>query len=163
MSSTLFRSQDARQLVDGLTLAQKVDRSLGPIREAHEEFRDSLVVANSLGKDSVAVWHLARRSAMGSCRPAPALTNPLDRAPRTGRVVRADFGRRKCVPCKMTKPIVTGSCTAGRQGSSLMPRAVGSQSTRSWRSRRFDYRTSWPRDGLGRMWPRNARCSKSPV
>ncbi|MDA8187851.1 MAG: phosphoadenylyl-sulfate reductase [Dehalococcoidales bacterium] len=48
-------------LVDGLNFAQKVDRSLGLIREAYEEYGDRLVVANSLGKDSVAVWHLARR------------------------------------------------------------------------------------------------------
>jgi len=31
------------------------------IEEAYREFGDGLVVANSLGKDSVAVWHLAKR------------------------------------------------------------------------------------------------------
>ena len=52
---------DVKSLVENLNFAQKVDRSLGLIREAYEEFGDSLVVANSLGKDSVAVWHLAKR------------------------------------------------------------------------------------------------------
>ncbi len=49
------------ELVDSLNFAQKVNRSLGLIREAYQEFGDRLVVANSLGKDSVAVWHLAKR------------------------------------------------------------------------------------------------------
>jgi phosphoadenosine phosphosulfate reductase len=53
--------EDLKGLVDNLNFAQKVDRSLGLIREAYEEFGDKLVVANSLGKDSVAVWHLAKR------------------------------------------------------------------------------------------------------
>jgi phosphoadenosine phosphosulfate reductase len=52
---------DVRELVDGLNFAEKVDRSLGLIREAYEEFGDRLVVANSLGKDSCAVWDLAKR------------------------------------------------------------------------------------------------------
>ena len=52
---------DILELVDGLNFAQKVDRSLGLIREAYEQYGDRLVVANSLGKDSVAVWHLAKR------------------------------------------------------------------------------------------------------
>lgn len=49
------------ELVDCLNFAQKVDRSLALLREAYEEFGDRLVVANSLGKDSVVVWHLAKR------------------------------------------------------------------------------------------------------
>jgi len=52
---------DVRELVDGLNFAEKVDRSLGLIREAYEEFGDRLVVANSLGKDSCVVWDLAKR------------------------------------------------------------------------------------------------------
>ena len=48
-------------LVDNLTFNEKVDRSLDLIENAYREFGDSLVVANSLGKDSVAVWHLAKR------------------------------------------------------------------------------------------------------
>ena len=44
-------------LVDKLTFNEKVERSLALIENACQEFGDSLVVANSLGKDSVAVWH----------------------------------------------------------------------------------------------------------
>ncbi len=55
------RQEDIKSLVDGLNFAEKVDRSLGLIREAYEEFGEGLVVANSLGKDSCAVWHLAKR------------------------------------------------------------------------------------------------------
>jgi phosphoadenosine phosphosulfate reductase len=53
--------EDIKGLVDSLTFAQKVDRSLGLIREAYEEYGDRLVVANSLGKDSCVVWDLAKR------------------------------------------------------------------------------------------------------
>jgi phosphoadenosine phosphosulfate reductase len=52
-----------KSLVDGLDFAQKVARSSALIREAYEEYGDRLVVANSLGKDSCAVWHLAKRVA----------------------------------------------------------------------------------------------------
>jgi len=60
---TLTKPEEISSLVTDLNLAQKVDRSLGLIREAYEEFGDRLVVANSLGKDSVVVWHLAKRVA----------------------------------------------------------------------------------------------------
>ena len=53
--------EDIKALVDGLNFAEKVDRSLELIQQAHEEYGDGLVVANSLGKDSCAVWHLAKR------------------------------------------------------------------------------------------------------
>lgn len=53
--------EDVRTLVDDLDFAQKVNRSLNLIRAAWEAYGDRLVVANSLGKDSVAVWHLAKR------------------------------------------------------------------------------------------------------
>ena len=52
---------NVRELVDGLNLAEKVERSLGLIREAYEEYGERLVVANSLGKDSCVVWDLAKR------------------------------------------------------------------------------------------------------
>lgn len=52
---------DVKDLVENLTFKQKVERSLSLIEEAYREFGDGLVVANSLGKDSVAVWHLAKR------------------------------------------------------------------------------------------------------
>jgi len=48
-------------LVDRLTFKEKVERSLTLIDNAYREFGSALVVANSLGKDSVAVWHLAKR------------------------------------------------------------------------------------------------------
>ncbi|MFC1719267.1 phosphoadenylyl-sulfate reductase [Candidatus Poribacteria bacterium] len=53
--------EDIKSLVDGLNFAEKVERSLHLIREAYEEYGDRLVVANSLGKDSSAVWDLAKR------------------------------------------------------------------------------------------------------
>ena len=52
---------DVQSLVTDLNFAQKIDRSLGLLREAYEEFGNGLVVANSLGKDSVVVWHLAKQ------------------------------------------------------------------------------------------------------
>ena len=48
-------------LVQNLNFAEKVDRSLSLIERAYKEFGDGLVVANSLGKDSSAIWHLAKR------------------------------------------------------------------------------------------------------
>ncbi|MBN1787804.1 MAG: phosphoadenylyl-sulfate reductase [Sedimentisphaerales bacterium] len=54
-------TEDVAALVSGLNYAQKVERSLDLISQAWKEYGDALVVANSLGKDSVAVWHLAKR------------------------------------------------------------------------------------------------------
>lgn len=51
---------DVAGLVKGLNFAEKVERSLELIRQAYKEYGDGLVVANSLGKDSVAVWHLVK-------------------------------------------------------------------------------------------------------
>ena len=53
--------EDLTSLVDTLNLAQKIERSLSLIDEAYSRFGDLLVVANSLGKDSGVVWHLAKR------------------------------------------------------------------------------------------------------
>jgi phosphoadenosine phosphosulfate reductase len=53
--------EDVKSLVEGLNFAEKVDRSLKLIQEAYEEYGDRLVVANSLGKDSMVVWDLAKR------------------------------------------------------------------------------------------------------
>jgi len=52
---------DIKALVEELNFKQKVDRSLDLIEQAHKEYGEALVVANSLGKDSSAVWHLAKR------------------------------------------------------------------------------------------------------
>lgn len=56
-----IRHVDILSLVDGLNFAQKVDRAIGLIREAHQEYGDRLTVANSLGKYSCVVWDLAKR------------------------------------------------------------------------------------------------------
>lgn len=53
--------EDIRAIVEGLNFKQKVNRSLVLIERAYEEYGDALVVASSLGKDSVVVWHLAKR------------------------------------------------------------------------------------------------------
>ena len=53
--------EDVAELVTGLNFAQKIERSLELIKQAYAEYGESLVVANSLGKDSVAVWHLAKK------------------------------------------------------------------------------------------------------
>jgi phosphoadenosine phosphosulfate reductase len=53
--------EDIKYLVDNLNFSEKVERSLNLIQEAYDEYGDKLVVANSLGKDSCAVWHLAKR------------------------------------------------------------------------------------------------------
>jgi len=53
--------EDVKALVDGLNFAEKVERALGLIRQACETYGDRLAVAHSLGKDSCAVWDLAKR------------------------------------------------------------------------------------------------------
>lgn len=57
------KSPSIRQLVDELNFSQKVERSLELLHQAYDQFGERLVVANSLGKDSVVVWHLAKRIA----------------------------------------------------------------------------------------------------
>jgi len=57
----LETKEDLKLLVETLNFKQKVDRSLELISEAYKKYGDSLVVANSLGKDSVLVWDLAKR------------------------------------------------------------------------------------------------------
>ncbi len=58
--SLLDNKDDLKALVETLNFKEKVDRSKALIKEAYARYGDSLVVANSLGKDSVAVWHLAK-------------------------------------------------------------------------------------------------------
>jgi len=57
----LESKEDLKTLVETLNFKQKLERSLELIREAYKKYGDGLVVANSLGKDSVAVWDLAKR------------------------------------------------------------------------------------------------------
>lgn len=59
--SLLNNKDDIKRLVENLNFKEKVDRSLALIKEAYKKYGDGLVVANSLGKDSVAVWDLAKR------------------------------------------------------------------------------------------------------
>ncbi len=59
--SILGNKDDLKALVETLNFKEKVERSIKLIKEAYAKYGDSLVVANSLGKDSVAVWDLAKR------------------------------------------------------------------------------------------------------
>jgi len=59
--SLLENKDDLKLLVEKLNFKEKVERSKELIREAYEKYGDSLVVANSLGKDSVVIWDLAKR------------------------------------------------------------------------------------------------------
>lgn len=61
MTGLLDNKEDVKELVETLNFKQKIDRSLALIKEAFDKYGDSLVVANSLGKDSVCVWDLAKR------------------------------------------------------------------------------------------------------
>lgn len=58
----LENKDDLKELVEKLNFKEKVQRSLGLIKEAYTKYGDGLVVANSLGKDSVCVWDLAKRA-----------------------------------------------------------------------------------------------------
>lgn len=57
----LNNNDDLKTLVEKLNFKEKVDRSKELIREAYEKYADDLIVANSLGKDSVVVWDLAKK------------------------------------------------------------------------------------------------------
>ena len=59
--SLLENKDDLKVLVESLNFKEKVDRSLALIEAAYKKYGDGLVVANSLGKDSVAVWDLAKK------------------------------------------------------------------------------------------------------
>jgi len=55
------KKDDIKQLVETLNFKEKVSRSLALIEAAYKKYGDRLVVANSLGKDSVVVWDLAKK------------------------------------------------------------------------------------------------------
>lgn len=57
----LDNRDNLKELVEKLNFKEKVERSLAIIKEAYAKYGDGLVVANSLGKDSVCVWNLAKR------------------------------------------------------------------------------------------------------
>lgn len=52
---------DIKELVSSLNFAEKVERSMQLIEKAYKIHGDKLVVANSLGKDSLVVWDLAKK------------------------------------------------------------------------------------------------------
>ena len=54
-------NDNLKLLVDTLNFKQKVERSLSLIDEAYRKYKEHLVVANSLGKDSVVVWDLVKK------------------------------------------------------------------------------------------------------
>jgi len=56
----LENNDNLKELVDSLTYKEKLERSLTLIEEAHAKYGEGLVVANSLGKDSVCTWALAK-------------------------------------------------------------------------------------------------------
>ena len=56
----LESTENVKELVENLNYKQKVERSLALIEEAYDRYGEGLVVANSLGKDSVCVWALAK-------------------------------------------------------------------------------------------------------
>ena len=56
----LENNDNLKELVEDLNYKQKVERSLALIEKAYDRYGDGLVVANSLGKDSVCVWALAK-------------------------------------------------------------------------------------------------------
>jgi phosphoadenosine phosphosulfate reductase len=57
----LKKEENLQYYVENLNFAQKVERSLNIIERAYNEFGESLVMANSLGKDSTVTWHLCKR------------------------------------------------------------------------------------------------------
>lgn len=61
MSLQINQKVDIKALVETLTFNQKITRALGLIDEAYNIYGENLVVANSLGKDSMVVWDLAKK------------------------------------------------------------------------------------------------------
>lgn len=53
--------ENLKDLVEKLNFKEKVERSLRLIEEAYKKFGDFTVVANSLGKDSMATWDLVKK------------------------------------------------------------------------------------------------------
>ena len=52
---------DLKQAVQNLNFKEKIESSLWLIEQARDEYGEGLVVANSLGKDSLVVWDLAKK------------------------------------------------------------------------------------------------------
>ena len=61
MLTTAATTDEVQTLVEELNFSEKVSRSLMMIGNAFDNHGKGLVVANSLGKDSMVIWHLAKR------------------------------------------------------------------------------------------------------
>lgn len=62
MSSVVAeKDADIKELVDSLHFGEKVERAKELLAWSFEKFGDKAVVANSLGKDSMVVWDLAKK------------------------------------------------------------------------------------------------------
>lgn len=59
--SLLNSNEDLKNLVENLNFKEKVERSKQLIAQAYQKYGKGLSVANSLGKDSVVVWDLAKK------------------------------------------------------------------------------------------------------
>jgi phosphoadenosine phosphosulfate reductase len=61
MNEYNLTSEEIFEMVNGLTLPQKIQRSLDLIEDAYNEYGENLIAANSLGKDSCVVWDLVKQ------------------------------------------------------------------------------------------------------
>ncbi len=61
MSLGIDQETDLKELVDSLHFAEKVERAKELLAWAFGKYGDKAVVANSLGKDSMVVWDLAKK------------------------------------------------------------------------------------------------------
>lgn len=59
--NSLNKTGEISRLVEKLNFKEKMKRSLRLISEAYKKYGDSIVVANSLGKDSMVTWDLAKK------------------------------------------------------------------------------------------------------
>lgn len=56
-----LEKEEITELVDSLHFGEKVERAKKLLEQAYEEFGEGAVIANSLGKDSMVVWDIARK------------------------------------------------------------------------------------------------------
>lgn len=123
---------DEDRLIDALLkrdVLEEVDVSEADIREFYEQHKDEMPAGRTFEelKDSLRDYALQEKQSEAveaylaklreaasihrneewvDAQKARAADNPLDRALAIGRPVLADFGRGKCIPCKMMKPIL---------------------------------------------------------
>jgi phosphoadenosine phosphosulfate reductase len=61
LTDNVTERENLKELIEKLNFKEKVERSLMLIDNAYKKYGNSLIVANSLGKDSVTVWDLAKK------------------------------------------------------------------------------------------------------